>query len=174
MTDWTYFDDEKDPIWAEVPLAYGWRVSSVGDLVDPQGVVVRTPEDGPSKGDVRISEYYASYNCSMDLLLTITFFKNYDKRYVISHIDGDPYNTSVQNLQFFGRETRERIYCREWGRKLFLDKRLKGRVQIIETGDIYESANAAAKAVGGQSVHVYACLKGERRTHKGHSFRYVE
>ena len=167
------FDEELDPVWAGVPLSDGWMLSSVGELRDPSGEVVRTAEDGDSKGNVRISEYHASYNAPMDLVLVLTFFEGYDKNFVISHIDGDPYNHSVLNLQFFDRDTGERIFVREHGRKLVLDRRLKGRVLVVETGDIYDSANAAARSVGGQAVHVYACLKGTRRTHKGYHFVYV-
>lgn len=50
------------------------------------------------------------------------------------------------------------------------------RVLVIETGEVYDSYEDAAKAIGGRRSGVYACLRGtgNRRTHMGFHFRFVE
>lgn len=172
-TGYRLFDDELDPVWSEIHLTDGWRLSSVGELVDPDGKVIREREDGPSKGNVKIDAHYVGINVPMDRLLVLVFFEGYDSNYVISHIDGDPYNCSVQNLQFFDKRSGERIYCRDYGKKLMLDRRLRGRVLVLETGQIFDSASQAADSVGGNRKDVHLCLTGARKSHKGYHFKYV-
>lgn len=50
------------------------------------------------------------------------------------------------------------------------------RVMINETGEIFDSYEDAAKAIGGRRSGVHACLRGtgNRRTHKGYTFKFVE
>lgn len=47
------------------------------------------------------------------------------------------------------------------------------RVRVIETGVIYESQNACARAIGGNSGNVNACLHGKAKRHKGYTFEFV-
>ena len=50
------------------------------------------------------------------------------------------------------------------------------KIMIIETGEIFESYEDVAKAIQGSRGGVYACLRGtgQRRTHMGYSFKFVE
>jgi hypothetical protein len=47
-------------------------------------------------------------------------------------------------------------------------------VRIVETGEILGSARIVAKHIDGAYGDVYQCLRGERHTHKGFTFEYVE
>lgn len=47
-------------------------------------------------------------------------------------------------------------------------------VRIIETGEVFGSARLCALAIGGAYGDVYLCLRGERYTHKGYTFEYVD
>lgn len=47
-------------------------------------------------------------------------------------------------------------------------------VRIIETGEVFKNYIEAAKAIGGSRSNVYLCLTGNRASHKGYSFEYVE
>lgn len=47
-------------------------------------------------------------------------------------------------------------------------------VRIIETGEVFQSARVVAKHIDGAYGDVYLCLRGERYTHKGYTFEYVE
>lgn len=50
------------------------------------------------------------------------------------------------------------------------------RVMIVETGEIFDSYEETAKAIGGRRSGVHACLRGtgNRRTHMGYTFKFVE
>lgn len=47
-------------------------------------------------------------------------------------------------------------------------------VRIIETNEVLPSARLVADRIDGAYGDVYQCLRGERHTHKGYTFEYVE
>ena len=47
------------------------------------------------------------------------------------------------------------------------------KVQIVETGEIFESASSCARSINGLKSHVCECIKGERATHKGYHFKEI-
>lgn len=47
-------------------------------------------------------------------------------------------------------------------------------VRIIETGEVLASARVVATRIDGAYGDVYQCLRGERHTHKGYTFEYVD
>jgi hypothetical protein len=48
------------------------------------------------------------------------------------------------------------------------------KVVIIETNQIFASVRACAKFIGGDYSAVYRCLRGDRGSHMGFTFEYVE
>ena len=48
------------------------------------------------------------------------------------------------------------------------------KVMVIQTGVVYDSVRECAKAIGGDYGSIYACLNGNRKTHKEYTFKYVE
>ena len=47
-------------------------------------------------------------------------------------------------------------------------------VRIIELGEVYKTYDQVASRIGGQKGNVYLCLVGDRKSHKGFTFEYVE
>ncbi len=47
-------------------------------------------------------------------------------------------------------------------------------VYIVELGEAYPSYEAAASRVGGNRGNVLLCLEGDRKTHKGFTFKYCD
>ena len=47
------------------------------------------------------------------------------------------------------------------------------KVRIVETGQVYPSQAACARAIGGSQSGVQACLAGRTRGYKGYSIQYV-
>lgn len=47
-------------------------------------------------------------------------------------------------------------------------------VRIIETGEVYPSSGACARAIGGDQGTITACLKGRHKTHHGYHYEYAE
>lgn len=48
------------------------------------------------------------------------------------------------------------------------------KIQVIETGEIYDSYEGAAKAINGNRGNILQCLRGLRQKCNGFTFRYVE
>ena len=47
-------------------------------------------------------------------------------------------------------------------------------VCIIELDETFKSYEQAADRIGGNRGEIYLCLKGDRKTHKGFSFKWVD
>lgn len=47
------------------------------------------------------------------------------------------------------------------------------KVRVKETGKVYESARDCADQLGADFSSIYACLRGQRLTHKGYSYEYT-
>lgn len=45
------------------------------------------------------------------------------------------------------------------------------RVQIIETGEIFNSLHDCAKQINGRVSNIIGCLKGRQKTHRGYHFK---
>lgn len=89
------------------------------------------------------------------------FSDNYDPNQLVNHLDGDPTNNHISNLYYRDRYLTARN-LRRWPRA--------HKVQIVETGEIFPSARAAAEAIGGHTSLVYRCLRREQDTHMGYHF----
>ena len=50
----------------------------------------------------------------------------------------------------------------------------KGKVQCVETGEIFKSQKAAAESVGRCKTAMHKCLKGETDTCGGLNWRFVQ
>ena len=48
----------------------------------------------------------------------------------------------------------------------------KHRVRVIETGEVYDSVQECAEAIGGNIHHIYHVIAGTRESHKGHTFAW--
>lgn len=50
------------------------------------------------------------------------------------------------------------------------------KIRIVELGEDFESYSDAAKRIGGRRSGVYSCLRGtgNRKTHKGFTFKFVK
>lgn len=91
------------------------------------------------------------------------------------HYDGDQYNNSISNLRLRkriqmdtgtrplrGMERSE--YHRQWGK----------RIIIIETAEVFRTVRDCANYINGDYSSIYACLRGDRRSHRGYTFEYFE
>jgi hypothetical protein len=47
-------------------------------------------------------------------------------------------------------------------------------VRIVETGEVFSSQHACARAIGGSQARIFLCLNGLARTHMGYTFEFVE
>lgn len=99
-------------------------------------------------------------------LVAQAFIPNPQNKKEVNHIDGNKENNCVWNLEWVtsSENTKHAI-------KTGLVEHSK--VQIVETGEIFETAVECANKINGSYGDIYKCLKGERKTHKGFHFRKV-
>jgi hypothetical protein len=91
----------------------------------------------------------------------------------VNHIDGDKTYNHVSNLEWV-TQSRNIKHSYEIGFRKPSGGLPPRRVEIIETGEVFESLSAAARYIDGDSGNIANCLQGRQRKHKGYSFNYVE
>ena len=85
----------------------------------------------------------------------------------VNHIDGDKTNNELWNLEW-ATPSENMKHAVEEG---LIHRR---KMRIVETGEVYESAVECAKQIGGSFANIYHCLNGERKTHRGYHYEYVD
>lgn len=89
------------------------------------------------------------------------------------HYDGDTQNNHATNLRLRKRVRRDTSsrplvegetveYKRQWGHG----------VRIVETDEVFRTVRDCAAYINGDYSSIYACLRGDRRSHRGYSFEY--
>lgn len=93
-------------------------------------------------------------------LVALAYIPNPDNLETVDHIDGNKEHNYINNLQWMTREDNVR-------------KRASKKVQCIETGEIFESGAAAARALGLKSCNISQVCHGKLNKTGGYSFKFV-
>lgn len=102
-------------------------------------------------------------------LVAETYIPNEDpNKTQINHKDGDKKNNNISNLEWCTPSDNDR-HAFDTG----LKKNKGTPIQIVETGEIFESQADCAKAINGKQSNIAHCLLGSRKTHRGYHFQYV-
>lgn len=167
------FDDER---WREIEYLEGFRISSYGRILDDQSLLVE-PWIQNGNPYIRLSKGGSSFKGSVYLLVVQAFFRNFEGLDV-EHFDGDPCNNYIDNLRFMYddpniRGTRSILTRKTDSDLKVLDKRIRSKVQVNETGDVFESVAACAYFLDIKASGISMCLNGKLDNYRGLSFRYI-
>ena len=100
-------------------------------------------------------------------LVAETFVPNPFNKPHVNHIDGDKRNNNFRNLEWCTRSENMRHAVRHGLVKT-------ERVQVVETGEIFNSYVECAEAIGGTISGIHDCKTGRQKKHRGYHFRFID
>jgi hypothetical protein len=160
--------------WIEIAGYPNYAVSNYGQVINVVTDTILKPRPN-DRGYLRVRlsndedhgrEFY------IHKLVGQAFF-NFPLEEHTIHYDDDKNNNSVSNLRLRKRvrtdiSTRplrgqEKVeYQRQWGK----------RIRIIETAEVFRTVRDCARYINGDYSSIYACLRGDRSSHRGFTFEY--
>lgn len=152
--------------WVEIEGYPNYAVSNHGRVINLRRDVLLKPRPN-DEGYLRVSlsfngrvrDFYISR------LVAMAFMPDYDPREQIINWDDDKENNMLSNLRMRKRARSANSFV--------LGKKQSGRrVKVKETGEVFRTARDCARFIGGDYGSVYACLRGDRRSHMGYTFEY--
>lgn len=159
--------EELDENWAYVTGYPDYMVSDQGRVLNiSTGKMLRPIRHG-QQARVTLSRKGQRYTVRIATLVAQAFIAGYTRGMTISHIDDDELNNAIDNISAMHPRVMENGYIRynrqqEWGTPIV----------AIETNKFYSSVRRAAEDIGGDYSAIYKCLRGDRRSHRGLTFRY--
>lgn len=158
---------ELEEEWAEILGFPGYAVSNYGRIQNVRsGKGLRPKVDSYGYHSVSLRRDGLSYDRYVHQLVAKHFVTGYHEGISVTHHDLDRGNNYVVNLRMRGARL---------GRLVKDIKRPKfRRILVVETGKVFASVEACARFYGGDMSSIYKVLRGERLTHKGHRFEYLE
>ena len=100
-------------------------------------------------------------------LIAEAFIPNPEHKEQVNHIDGVKTNNNIDNLEW--NTCQENIIH---SHKMGLCS-TERKVRIVETGEVFDSLTACAKAINGSHADISRCLYKKTKTHKGYHFEEV-
>lgn len=127
------------------------------------------PRDGSGYGYQRVvlRREGRSFEHYVHHLVARHFLTGYREGAQIEHHDRNNSNNHVENLRFMGPKGVGQLV-----RNLIPPRYRK--VLIVESGHVFRTVEDCARYLGGDPSSVYRVLRGERLTHKGYTFQYIE
>lgn len=167
-------------VWQRVPRFPQFQINNYGDIQDEEGYLLERSYPGINgdEVDVHLISFERSFRGPVWFLMLNAFFEGNLNGVQFRYIDGDPVNLHLDNLIPIYEHPREGWIPIAWEENLdgkrVLDRRKKlNRVQIIETGEVFNSVSECAFAIKGISTSIYSCLRGTAKKHKGYTFRLI-
>lgn len=162
--------------WVEIAGYPNYAVSNMGRVFNVQRERIlkfREAIDGSLRvslsKDGEVTDHYVHH------LVAAAFFGGVSPGVQVIHANGDKTENTPENLRLKRRERRIPPRSRPWGDGEVENGRHWGRrVRIVETGETFLTVRDCANYIKGDYSTIYKCLEGQgRKTHRGHTFEYV-
>lgn len=106
-------------------------------------------------------------------LVAEAFIENPYGKEEVNHIDGNKRNNNVDNLEWVTRsENVKHAYAT--GLKHPSGPHPIRRIEIVETGEVFDDCHDCARKINGNHWAISACLRGLRHKHLGYHYRYSD
>lgn len=170
-------------IWKDIPGYEGeYLVSSQGRVMSLLGRTPRVLKPRYSKlGYARVS-LHAKNDKLVHRLVAITFLGNPDNLPEVNHIDENPKNNSVDNLEWCTHKDNVnygtcQLRARNKQAITFPQKNRKDLskpVKCLDTGEVFPSVNEAARALNISRILISKVCRGIRKHTNGLTFEWLE
>lgn len=163
-----------EEVWIQIELCPNYAVSNRGRVLNISRDIYISQRE-TEEGTLRVSLYDRGRQQDFYVhhLVYEAFYGKLEDGNQIVHLDGDKKNNTPENLRHRKRMRKikegnhplaegEETNPRHWGRK----------VMILETGEIFRTVRDCADYINADYSTIYACLRGERRSHRGFTFQY--
>ena len=108
-------------------------------------------------------------------LVALNFIPNPENKRCVNHIDGNKTNNKLENLEWCTySENNKHAYKLGLRVTTGNEGRPKKKVKCVETGEIMESINSAARKYNCSRWHLADCCKGLRKRTGGYHWEFVE
>lgn len=157
-----------EEVWAQIPDFPDYAISDLGNVKNLKFDRPLHPREN-SYGSQRVvlmrdGERHELY---VHHIVAAVFVTGYVPGTRIKHRDDNNSNNDVTNFRFTnGRGLGQRA-------KNLIPPTYR-RVRIVETGEVFRTVENCARHLGGDPSSIYRVLRGDRLSHKGYTFEYVE
>lgn len=154
--------------WAQIDGFPDYAVSSKGRIKSLRYDQILTPRPG-SYGQNRVALYRDNvrHDFYVHHLVASAFTTGWQPGTQIRHHDGNNGNDDVYNLRFpqgvrMGQLVKNPPHP------------VARNIRIVGTAHVFRTVEDCARFLEGDPSSIYRVLRGERLSHKGHQFEYVE
>lgn len=155
--------------WVKVINYPDYLVSNYGKILNAgSSKSVRPRVDSEGYLKVRLYNEDGPEDFYIHQLVGMHFLANFSRGTHLKHYDGNKSNNKVTNLRLRHVKNPGGV-IREpkrdtWGK----------RIRIVEIDAIFRTVRECARHINGDYSTIYRCLRGERSSHLGYTFEYVE
>lgn len=171
----------KEEYWLGIHFFPGFQMSSYGHIRNLQGEPIELFYNDKNELCASFSYHDMTATTPLWRQMLHTFYEGRTEDVWFEYLDGDVGNLELDNLVPTYRTIDGDIKEIMWhggalGTRILDRRRAKRerKVEIIQTGDVFDSVAECARAIGGYKNLVHKCLKGTAHSHMGYTFKYVE
>lgn len=161
---------KRDKVWRDDAIYGNYSVSDDGDVMNKRtGRVLKACKNSSGYNTVNLYNNGERTSISVHRLVAETFNGCDDPSMEVNHIDGNKNNNRPENLEWVTRGENETHAYRtglKYGPK-------HKPVKVVESGEIFGSIKACARAIRGSEERINDCLEGRAPSHKGLTFQHA-
>lgn len=165
-----YLDTLDECNWLPHPYLDNIVVSDNGRVLSYRRGYQKELKPSPDQhGYLRVGITFGGNNCIyIHTLVAETFVPNPLNLPEVHHKDANPLNNCPSNLEWCTQSYNIKI-AYDMGTKI-----PSGRpVRIVETGEEFPTLSSCARYIKGDPGHIWHCLHGIKKTHRGFHFEYI-
>lgn len=159
--------------WTKIKRYPKYEVSDKGRVRNKETCHVLSPRNSNGYHTVNLFNGYGASVKAVHRLVAEAFCEGASKELDVNHIDGCKTNNDANNLEWCTRSQNIK-HAFDTGIRQPSSQYPIRSVKVVETGEVYPSARACARAIEGDFSHIMKCLHGDRISHHGYHFEYAD